>query len=372
MPVRHGTGVGQPNVQSAARAALAMDPPTWLHRVPVSQPHGAAAAEREAAPGDSGVDGSRRSLGVTWGEVRIAVWLSVVCAVSAALLAVPAGAAVFLVDDQVWKTFGNGTDRFAAFRDVTRMERREPFTLDFERGSPSARGHHILASGWGLAIGLLIFPVCYVAYLGASLNVCCSALGSAALAFTVMSMGFFLTETDAFLNYSPGLGFALLLGTLKIVCPRNSKVPTQAIKQALVFMVGNVLVMNVIPESVVCTCSRTTTQTPSELMTNWPWPIRCTVSQDLTRFLQTFLLLNLYKEIGRYFMVSAAYYLTVADLKNSGVAVNRDAAVVPVVMYQTFMSIVFRLEVSNYDDLKVALATCLLQGVLEIVLRLTA
>jgi hypothetical protein len=36
------------------------------------------------------------------------------------------------------------------------------------------------------------------------------------------------------------------------------------------------------------------------------------------------------------------------------------------------MSIVFRLEVSNYDDPRVALATCLLQGVLEIVLRLTA
>jgi hypothetical protein len=71
-------------------------------------------------------------------------------------------------------------------------------------------------------------------------------------------------------------------------------------------------------------------------------------------------------------MVSASYYLTVADLNNAGVAVNRDAAVAPVVMYQTFMSIVFRLEVSNYDDPRVALATCLLQGVLEVVLRLTA
>ena len=71
-------------------------------------------------------------------------------------------------------------------------------------------------------------------------------------------------------------------------------------------------------------------------------------------------------------MVSAAYYLTVADLKNAGVAVNRDASVVPVIAYQTVMSIVFRLEVSNYDDPRVALATCLLQGVLEIVLRLTA
>ena len=71
-------------------------------------------------------------------------------------------------------------------------------------------------------------------------------------------------------------------------------------------------------------------------------------------------------------MVSAAYYLTVADLASAGLSVNRDAAVVPVIAYQTFMSIVFRLEVSNYDDPRVTLATCLLQGVLEVVLRLTA
>jgi hypothetical protein len=71
-------------------------------------------------------------------------------------------------------------------------------------------------------------------------------------------------------------------------------------------------------------------------------------------------------------MVSAAYYLTVADLNNAGVVVYRDAAVALVVMYQTFMSIVFRLEVGNYDDPRVALATCLCQGLLEIVMRLTA
>ena len=71
-------------------------------------------------------------------------------------------------------------------------------------------------------------------------------------------------------------------------------------------------------------------------------------------------------------MVSAAYYLTVADLNNAGVAVNRDAAVGPVIGYLTFMSIVFRLEVGNYDDPRVAIATCLLQGVLEIVLRISA
>ncbi len=96
------------------------------------------------------------------------------------------------------------------------------------------------------------------------------------------------------------------------------------------------------------------------------------LTQDLVRFLQTFLLLNLYKEIGRYFQVSAAYVLTVADLKNTGVVVNRDAAVAPVLMYQTFMSLVFRLEVANYDDPRVALVMCIFQGLLELVRRLTA
>jgi hypothetical protein len=94
-------------------------------------------------------------------------------------------------------------------------------------------------------------------------------------------------------------------------------------------------------------------------------------AQDLVRFFQTFGLLNLYKEAGRSLMVSAAYYLTIADVRNAGVALNRDAATALVICYQTSMSVVLRLEISNYDDPRFALATCLLQGVLEVVLRLT-
>jgi hypothetical protein len=94
--------------------------------------------------------------------------------------------------------------------------------------------------------------------------------------------------------------------------------------------------------------------------------------QDLVRFLQTFILLNLFKETGRYFMVSAAYHLTVTDLLDARFAPSRHATVAPVLMYLTIMSIVFRLEVSNYDNPSVAVATCIFQGVLEIALRLTA
>ncbi len=187
---------------------------------------------------------------MTWGELRVALWLSVVCAVTAALLAVPAGATEFLVDDLNQAAFGKA-DRIAPFRDEARMERHEPFTLDFVWGTPAGRGQKFLNAVWQLAVMLLFFPVCYVAYLGSSLRMCCLAFGSVALAFTVASAGFMLSGKIAFLQYSPVLGFALLTVALKLLCPRGSKIPTQAIKQALVLMVGGFLVLNVIPETTV-------------------------------------------------------------------------------------------------------------------------
>jgi hypothetical protein len=229
-----------------------MEPSTRPHRVHVSDPDGAAAAAREAAPGDSGLEGSRRSLGVTWGEVRVALWLSSVCAITAALLAVPAGATEFLVSDLSWATLGKGVARDETFRDTARMQRREPFIVDFDWSTPTNRLQNVLASTWRTVL-LFFMPTCYVAYLGASVKVCCSAFGSAILAFTVASVGFALSGRAAFMTYSPALGFALLIVALKLLCPRESKIPTQAIKQALVVMVGNVLLMNVIPETTVRT-----------------------------------------------------------------------------------------------------------------------
>jgi hypothetical protein len=176
-----------------------------------------------------------------------------VCAVTAALLAVPAGAAEFLVDTQVWTTFGKGVHRPETFHDAARMQRREPFIVDFDWSTPTTRSQLVFASSFYQTILLFFFPICYVAYLGASVKVCCLALGSAVLAFTVASVVFVISGQHAFMTYSAVLGFALLIVALKLLCPRNSKIPTQAIKQALVLMVGNVLVMNVIPETTVRT-----------------------------------------------------------------------------------------------------------------------
>jgi hypothetical protein len=83
-------------------------------------------------------------------------------------------------------------------------------------------------------------------------------------------------------------------------------------------------------------------------------------------------LFNFYKEVGRGMMVSAAYYLTVTDSVGSGLEVNRDVPLAPTVAFQTFASVAFRLELSNFDDPRVALATAIFQGVLEVVLRCTA
>jgi hypothetical protein len=70
-------------------------------------------------------------------------------------------------------------------------------------------------------------------------------------------------------------------------------------------------------------------------------------------------------------MTNASYYLTVADIAGTGLFVDRDFALVPLCVFQTFMSVVFRLEMSNFTDQRIALAVYVLQGVLEATLRLT-
>jgi hypothetical protein len=217
----------------------------------VNQSDSAAAAAREAAPGDTGLGASRGSLGVTWGEVRFAVWLSLACAVTAALLGVPSGAAYFFINDLSSSTLGKGSDPAYAFRDATRMLHREPYTIDVDYSTWAARWSFVHFRACPSVFSLFAFPVCYVAYLGASLKVCCSVLGSAVLAYTVASAGYVITGNDVFIIYSPALGFALLLVALKLICPRTSRIPRHALTQLLVFAVGNVVLVNVIRDRTV-------------------------------------------------------------------------------------------------------------------------
>ena len=109
------------------------------------QADGAAAAVRDASRDDSGPGGSSGILGVTRGELLVALRLSLTCAVTAALVAVPAGAAEFLGDDLGVESLGEGGDRRYAFRDTARMQRHEPYTVEFDWSTTTARRVVVLA-----------------------------------------------------------------------------------------------------------------------------------------------------------------------------------------------------------------------------------
>jgi hypothetical protein len=225
-------------------------------------------AEKAAVAASDGLRAgdSSKCLGVTCDELRGALQLSVVCAVTAALLAMPAGAGEFLVEDLVWS---GGIDATSTFRDVARMQRLEQFTVVYDWSTLTKRWQRALASTWGQTILLFFFPVCYVAYFGGFAKIRRAALGSALLALMIVWLGYTITGSNEFLSYSPALGFAVLIMALRLGCPRSSKVPRQAIKQALALLVGNVLLNNVIPETGVrralvrfALCSRFYSLTP--------------------------------------------------------------------------------------------------------------
>ena len=128
----------------------------------MTQPDSAAVAARGAAGDDSGLHGSRGILGVTRGVLLVALWLSLACAVTAALVAVPTGAVFFFVQDLGYASLGEGVDRKYAFRDTVRMQRREPYTVEFDWSTTTARWRVVLASTWQMICLLFFFPVCYV------------------------------------------------------------------------------------------------------------------------------------------------------------------------------------------------------------------
>jgi hypothetical protein len=93
--------------------------------------------------------------------------------------------------------------------------------------------------------------------------------------------------------------------------------------------------------------------------------------QDIERFFNTFVVLNVFREVGRYFMHQGGYYLTVAEFPGSQ-HVNRDAALLLIVVFHITIGLMFRLELSNYDSEAWTIGTVVAQAVLEVVSRLTA
>ncbi len=82
-------------------------------------------------------------------------------------------------------------------------------------------------------------------------------------------------------------------------------------------------------------------------------------------------MLNVVREISRFFIKQAGYYLTVAEFPGSQ-HVNRDAALLLVVAPHVSIAILFRLELSSFQSEAWTFFTFTAQAVLEVVFRLTA
>ena len=91
----------------------------------------------------------------------------------------------------------------------------------------------------------------------------------------------------------------------------------------------------------------------------------------MEHFVNTFVVLNMYRELGRFFVNQGGYYLTVAEFPGS-MQVNRDAALPLIAWFHIGIGIAFRLELSNFDSEGWALGTVAAQAVLEVVTRGTA
>jgi hypothetical protein len=183
--------------------------------------------------------------------VRSALWLSLVCAATAAVVAVPAGALEFLVNDAAWKTFGNGVDFSSCFNDPGPMLRREPYTCRVDRSSAGRRGTYLLGGGLQQMIVLGLFPLSYALYLGSSRRAYALMSLPVVLTFLVIVVGFVFSGYFVFFNYSAVFGCFFLCIVLWRLCPHGSRVPMQAVKQSVLLLLWNVLVMNVIPERTV-------------------------------------------------------------------------------------------------------------------------
>ncbi len=82
-------------------------------------------------------------------------------------------------------------------------------------------------------------------------------------------------------------------------------------------------------------------------------------------------MLNVVREISRFFINQGGYYLTVAEFPGSQ-HVNRDAALLLVVPLHVAFAVLFRLELSSFQSEAWTFFTFTAQAVLEVVARLTA
>ncbi len=130
---------------------------------------------------------------------------------------------------------------------------REVVIMHREPNSISRRHREVNGAGLLAAFLLLCaFPFAYMQYLGASRRVCSAMVGTIALSYLTLELGYVVLGVDAFFNYSVVFGFMWLYAVLHVLCHRGSAVPRQALRQMLVVSIGNILCQNIAQSRSVC------------------------------------------------------------------------------------------------------------------------
>jgi hypothetical protein len=144
---------------------------------------------------------------------------------------------------QSWS--GRGVYASVSFEGVD-YARREPVIILLDLSTAHNR---FMGSNVALLLSIITllvsFPFAFAQYLGASRRVCAFLMGSSATAWALMNVGWVVFGIGAFLTYLVLVGFITLYLSLRMVSPRGSQVPKQALRTMIIVAIGNVLLQSV-------------------------------------------------------------------------------------------------------------------------------
>jgi hypothetical protein len=355
-------GTGEPAAAQCGRHSVA-----GTTMEPGREPHAAA----PAAPGaGAGARASASPRQWRWLVVlRSALYQSVVIAV-VGLVALPIEALRSYLFSWSVATFGQNVCPQAMFLVRERYLRREPFTVHLDRSTPVARANLMFLAYVGdttVVIGGLFYF--YIVIFGGTRTVWLCFGAHLALYYAIEVGGYVFAGFDFLRIFAPLLAVGMIYAAIRRLCHRTSNVPWHVVKQVAAYGIVNLALTSL---GRVNTVRRVVLLAGSPACSSWSNP-PCAARQDFERFVQSMVLLNLVREAGRVLIVNSAYYLTSAHMAGDDkLELFRDACIVPVFLFQCVVAVLFRLEIANFDDERVTTAVIVLQGAIEIVLRLTA
>jgi hypothetical protein len=211
----------------------------------------AGSAGTAAAWDASEAQGARCVCFAAWGEVRSALWLVVLCIFSGACVAVPVALASSFSDDLLSKLFGEGVEKQFCFRNATGMMHREAYFVEFDLSTVALRWQRWLRSLFPQVFMVGFIPTSYAVFLGSSRRAFAVLLGNTAILIAAVVVTSVFLDISPLFDYSIGLTMLTTFASLKLLCPSDSRIPHQSLKQGLVIVVGNLLVNNMISEGSV-------------------------------------------------------------------------------------------------------------------------